>query len=121
MGNGKKLARVPQRCRRHANGSSHPQVLFEAQAPTFRMSVPAVANSLSGGLFMQGIGGLVAVPLVQRFGRLPVLFWSQLLSAIVVTAAAVSPNYASFTAFRTLQGFVNTPPQVIGLSIVNDL
>lgn len=85
------------------------------------MSVPAVANSLSGGIFMQGPGGLVAVPLIQRFGRLPVLFWSQLLSAIVVMAAAVSPNYASFTAFRTLQGFVNTAPQVIGLSIVHDL
>jgi MFS family permease len=110
-----------QRGRRDANLSRHLQVLFEAQAPTFQMSVPAVANSLSGGLFMQGIGGLVAVPLVQRFGRLPVLFWSQFLSAIVVTGAAVSPNYASFTAFRTLQGFVNTPPQVIGLSIVNDL
>lgn len=97
------------------------QVLFEAQAVTFGMSIPAVGNSLSGGIFMQGPGGVLAVPLVQRFGRLPVLFWSQLLSAVVVMAAAVSPNYASFTAFRTLQGFVNTAPQVIGLSIVHDL
>jgi hypothetical protein len=121
VGFGMRLTGVLTTEMRHADSMSHPQVLFEAQAPTFQMSVPAVANSLSGGLFMQGIGGLVAVPLVQRFGRLPVLFWSQLLSAIVVTAAAVSPNYASFTAFRTLQGFVNTPPQVIGLSIVNDL
>jgi predicted MFS family arabinose efflux permease len=97
------------------------QVLFEAQAVAFQMSIPAVGNSLSGGIFMQGPGGLLAVPLVQRFGRLPVLFWSQLLSAIVVMAAAVSPNYAYFTAFRTIQGFVNTAPQVIGLSIVHDL
>jgi predicted MFS family arabinose efflux permease len=97
------------------------QVLFEAQAVTFGMSIPAVGNSLSGGIFMQGPGGLLAVPLVQRFGRLPVLFWSQFLSAIVVMAAAVSPNYGSFTAFRTLQGFLNTAPQVIGLSIVHDL
>jgi MFS family permease len=85
------------------------------------MSIPAVGKSLSGGIFMQGPGGLLAVPLIQRYGRLPVLFWSQFLSAIVVMAAAVSPNYASFTAFRTLQGFVNTAPQVIGLSIVHDL
>jgi len=88
---------------------------------TFRMSIPAVGESLSGGIFLQGIGGLMSVPLIQRFGRLPVLFWSQLLSAIVVMAAAVSPNYAAFTAFRTLQGFVNTAPQVIGLSMVHDL
>lgn len=85
------------------------------------MSIPAVGESLSGGIFMQGPGGLLAVPLIQRYGRLPVLFWSQFLSAIVVMAAAVSPNYASFTAFRTLQGFVNTAPQVIGLSMVHDL
>jgi predicted MFS family arabinose efflux permease len=96
-------------------------VLFEAQAVTFRMSIPAVGESLSGGIFLQGIGGLMSVPLIQRFGRLPVLFWSQLLSAIVVMAAAVSPNYAAFTAFRTLQGFGNTAPQVIGLSMVHDL
>jgi len=63
----------------------------------------------------------MAVPLIQRFGRLSVLFWSQLLTALVVMAAAVSPNYASFTAFRTLQGLVNTAPQVIGLSMVHDL
>jgi MFS family permease len=80
------------------------------------MSVHEVAASVSGGIFLQGPGGLLAVPLIQRFGRLPVL-----LTALVVMAAAVSPNYATFTAFRTLQGFVNTAPQVIGLSMVHDL
>ena len=85
------------------------------------MSVHEVAASVSGGIFLQGPGGLLAVPLIQRFGRLPVLFWSQLLTDLVVMAAALSPNYATFTAFRTLQGFVNTAPQVIGLSMVHDL
>lgn len=96
-------------------------VLFQAQAPDFGMSVTAVSNSVSGGLFMQGPGGLLAVPLIQRWGRLPVLFWSQLLSALMVMAAALSPNYGCFTAFRTLQGFVNTAPQVVGLSVVHDM
>ena len=59
--------------------------------------------------------------LMRRYGRLPVLFWSQFLTALIVMAAAVSPNYACFTAFRTLQGLVNTAPQVIGLSMVHDL
>jgi MFS family permease len=85
------------------------------------MSVHEVAAPVSGGIFLQGPGGLLAVPLIQRYGRLPILFWSQLLTALVVMAAAVSPNYATFTAFRTLQGFVNTAPQVIGLSMVHDL
>lgn len=44
-------------------------VTFEAQAETWHMSVAAVANSISGGIFMQGPGGVIAVPLTQRFGR----------------------------------------------------
>jgi hypothetical protein len=31
------------------------------------------------------------------------------------------PSYASFTAFRTLQGFTATSPQVIGLSVIHDM
>lgn len=95
--------------------------LFEAQTFTFHMSLPDVAHSISGGLFLQGPGGLFAAVIVQRLGRLPVLFWSQFLAAFMVLGAALSPNYATFTAFRALQGFVNTAPQVSGLSIVHDM
>jgi hypothetical protein len=45
-------------------------VLFEAQAMTWGMSIVDVSNSLSGGIFLQGPGGVLAVPLVQRYGRL---------------------------------------------------
>ena len=85
------------------------------------MTVPAVANSVSGGNFMQGVGGILAVPLTQRYGRLPVLFWSQALTAVVVLAAALCPNYAGFVVCRTLQGLFNTAPQVIGLSMIHDM
>jgi hypothetical protein len=44
--------------------------LFEAQAQTWGMSVVDISNSLSGGIFLQGPGGVLAVPLVQRYGRL---------------------------------------------------
>jgi hypothetical protein len=43
--------------------------LFEAQAMTWHMSVPDAARSVSGGIFLQGPGGVLAVPLVQRYGR----------------------------------------------------
>ena len=33
------------------------------------MSVPLVARSVSGGIFLQGPGGVIAVPFVQRYGR----------------------------------------------------
>lgn len=95
--------------------------MFEAQALDWNMSITSSSHSVSGGIFLQGPGGVLAVPLIQRYGRLPVLFWSQVLACITVIVAAVSPNYACFTAFRTLQGFVATSPQVVGLSVVHDL
>jgi MFS family permease len=102
-------------------GMTYGSVVFAEQAETFHMSIPATANSISGGLFLQGPGGLLAVPLIQRYGRLPVLFWSQFLSALWVMAAALAPGYGSFTAFRALQGFFNTAPQVVGLSVIHDM
>lgn len=96
-------------------------VLFQLQAPEWRMSVTAVSQSMSPGIFMQGPGGILAVPLCQRYGRLPVLFWSQLLSLIVTIGATFADSYASFTAMRTLQGFFGAAPQVIGLSIIHDM
>ena len=126
-------------------GMTYGSPLFAAQAPSFNTSVVHVSQSISGALFLQGASGVLAVPLIQRYGRLPVLFWSQLLCALTVTIAAVSiatrswpielldrelicppvrqvsPNYACFTAFRALQGFVNTAPQILGLSMVHDM
>ncbi|KAF2397897.1 MFS general substrate transporter [Trichodelitschia bisporula] len=102
-------------------GMTWGSTLFEAQAIYWNKSIPTIANTLSGGIFLQGPGGLLAVPLTQRYGRLPVLFWSQFLSCIVVIGAACSTSYAGFFACRTLQGFFNTAPQVIGLTIVHDM
>jgi MFS family permease len=39
----------------------------------------------------------------------------------MVIAATFAPTYAGFTAARTLQGFFNTAPQVIGLTIIHDI
>lgn len=33
------------------------------------MTVEAVAHSVSPGIFMQGPGGILAVPLCERYGR----------------------------------------------------
>lgn len=95
--------------------------VFEQQAPVWHMSVPDVANSISGAIFMQGPGGLLAVPLCQRYGRLPVLFWSQFLCLVCTIGAYGASSYAGFTACRTLQGFFGAPPQVIGLSMIHDM
>lgn len=51
------------------NLTSTGTTLFQVQAPTFRMSIPHVAQSISGGIFLQGPGGVFAVPFAQRYGR----------------------------------------------------
>ncbi|OCL03956.1 MFS general substrate transporter [Glonium stellatum] len=102
-------------------GMAFGTVDFEQQSVTWHMSVPAVAKSISGGIFMQGVGGLISVPFAIRYGRLPILFWSQFLACAMVIGSSLAPSYASFTVFRTLQGFFNTAPQVIGLTIIHDI
>jgi MFS family permease len=63
---------------------------------------------------------IIYISLLTR-NRLPVLFWSQALALIMIIAATFSPSYASFTAFRALQGFFGTAPQVIGLTMIHDI
>ena len=94
---------------------------FIQQVPDFKMTPPEISHSISGAIFMQGPGGLLAVPLAQRYGRLPVLFWSQFLTLVVSIGAYGASGYAGFTACRTLQGFFAAPPQVIGLSMIHDM
>jgi MFS family permease len=72
-------------------------------------------------LHRQGPGGLLAVPLAQRYGWLPVLFWSQVCTLITTIGATYAKGYAGFTACRTLQGFFGAPPQVLGLQVIYSL
>ena len=49
----------------HPSGTT----LFQAQAKSWDMTVAAVSLSINGGIFLQGPGGVIAVPFTQRFGR----------------------------------------------------
>ncbi|CAK5272838.1 unnamed protein product [Mycena citricolor] len=82
-----------------------------------------VINNLTSNwsIFLVGWGGITAVMAVRRLGRLPVLFWSQILSLGFLVGATFAPNLNTFTAMRCLTGFFGTTPQVIGLYVVTDL
>ncbi|KAI9739730.1 MAG: hypothetical protein M1834_006449 [Cirrosporium novae-zelandiae] len=95
--------------------------LFEAQAETWNISVSKASTSLNWGIFLQGPGGLLIVPLIQRYGRLPLEFWSQFLTSCILIGAATSPTFVSFTALRSIQGILGVAPNVIGLSIIHDM
>ncbi|KIM42243.1 hypothetical protein M413DRAFT_444680 [Hebeloma cylindrosporum] len=82
-----------------------------------------VINNLTSNwsIFLLGWGGLVAVMLIRRLGRLPILFWSQLLVLGFLLGCTFAPNLATFAAMRCLTAFFGTAPQVTGLYVVTDL
>jgi MFS family permease len=70
---------------------------------------------------MLGVGGVISVPFAQRFGRIPVLWWSMFMSLFMTLFATLSPNNTTFIVARCLQGFFTTAPQCIGLSLIHDM
>ncbi|KAF5380009.1 hypothetical protein D9615_006165 [Tricholomella constricta] len=77
-------------------------------------TTPGVINNLTSNwsIFQLGWGGLLAIVFVKRFGRLPVLFWSQVLALGFLIGATFAPNLNTFTAMRCLTAFFGTAPQV---------
>ncbi|KAJ7223386.1 MFS general substrate transporter [Mycena pura] len=75
----------------------------------------------SDSIFKTGWGGLFAVILIRRYGRLPILFWSQVLGLLFMLGATIAPNLNTFTAMRCLAGFFSSAPQVTGLYVVTDM
>ncbi|KXN80806.1 hypothetical protein AN958_07242 [Leucoagaricus sp. SymC.cos] len=71
----------------------------------------SVINNMTSNwsIFLLGWGGLFAVMIIRRYGRLPVLFWSQVRSL----------HGAHFTS--TYESIYCTAPQVTGLYVVTDL
>ncbi|KAH9950835.1 MFS general substrate transporter [Amylocystis lapponica] len=84
---------------------------------------PGHINNLTSNwsLFLLGVGSPFGVMLVRRYGRLPVLFWSQVLAVGFLVGCTFAPNIKVFTAMRCLTAFVGTCPQVIGLYVVTDM
>ncbi|KDR69466.1 hypothetical protein GALMADRAFT_160462 [Galerina marginata CBS 339.88] len=92
-----------------------------ALANQFDTSVGEINNLTSNwSIFLIGWGGIFAVMLIRRLGRLPVLFWSQATLAFLV-GCTFAPNLKTFAAMRCLTGFFGTAPQVTGLYVVTDL
>ncbi|OBZ77951.1 hypothetical protein A0H81_02079, partial [Grifola frondosa] len=57
-----------------------------------------VINNLTSNwsIFLVGWGGIFAVMLIRRFGRLPVLFWSQVLALGFMVGCTFAPNLKTF-------------------------
>ncbi|KIY62844.1 MFS general substrate transporter [Cylindrobasidium torrendii FP15055 ss-10] len=91
-------------------------------AEEYDTTVGQINNLTSNwSIFLLGWGGLAAVMVIRRYGRLPVLFWSQLLALGFLVGCTFAPNLSTFAAMRCLSAFFGTTSQVTGLYIVTDL
>ncbi|EED15932.1 MFS transporter, putative [Talaromyces stipitatus ATCC 10500] len=95
--------------------------LIVTQALEWDISINHSSTSMNYGILLQGFGGIFAVPLIEAYGRLPIWFWSQVITMFMVLGATLSTSYPVFTTFRSLQGLFGTVPQVVGLSIIHDM
>ncbi|KAJ7592988.1 MFS general substrate transporter [Mycena floridula] len=95
-------------------------------------TTPNEINNLTSNwsIFLLGWGGLFAVMLMRRLGRLPVLFWSQLLALAFLVGCTFARDLKTFTGMCT-ETFIRhalipashaiTAPQITGLFVVTDL
>ncbi|GAA5979068.1 hypothetical protein JCM10908_002794 [Rhodotorula pacifica] len=93
-----------------------------ALAKQFDTTTTEINNLTSNwSIFLLGWGGLCSVPLMKRYGRLPVLWWSQVIGLGFLIGCAVSPNLSTFAAMRCLTAFFSTAPQCVGLWVISDM
>lgn len=86
-----------------------------ALAEEFDTTTTEINNLTSNwSIFLLGWGGVCSVPLMKRYGRLPVLWWSQVLGLGFLIGAAAAPNLATFAGMRCLTAFFSTAPQCVG-------
>ncbi|KAF8591000.1 MFS general substrate transporter [Ramaria rubella] len=88
-------------------------------------TTPEVINkqTASWSIFLLGWGGIFALFFINRFGRLPVLFWTQLLALLSLVGCTFSPNLkvCSNAVLDITKAYAITCPQVTGLLVVRDL
>ncbi|THU91413.1 MFS general substrate transporter [Dendrothele bispora CBS 962.96] len=91
-------------------------------AEQYNTSTGHINNLTSNwSVFLLAWGGFFDIMLMRRYGRLPVLFWTQLLSLAFLIGLTVAPTLPIFAGMRCLMTFFGTCPQITGLFVINDM
>ena len=69
---------------------------------------------------MCGVSGIIWMPLLNSWGRMPVLFWSAILGLGFTIGGVLAPTYEVHYAMRVLQGVTQSTGQTIGLAFIKD-
>lgn len=80
---------------------------------------PGVINNVTSNwsISLLGWGGVISIVFIRRYGRLPVLFWSQVIGLGFLVGATFAPNLNTFAAMRCLTAFFATSPQVAAYTL----
>jgi MFS family permease len=70
---------------------------------------------------MCGVAGLIWMPVLTSWGRMPVLFWSTVLGVFFTLGATLSQTFNTYYAMRGLQSLTQSTGQTIGLTFVQDM
>lgn len=84
-----------------------------------RLTFPCSRRLLvTSNVLLLGIGGLVWIPPLYFWGRLPVLFWTQLLGTLMVLGSVLVTSFNQYYVLRPLTSLFLTAGQTIGLTFV---
>ncbi|KIX94865.1 uncharacterized protein Z520_09555 [Fonsecaea multimorphosa CBS 102226] len=72
-------------------------------------------------VLMNGIGGLVWIPLIYFWGRAPVLFWTSFIGTVLTLATCLVPDFAGYYGLRALMGFFLCSGPAVGLAFIQDI
>ncbi|GAA5829768.1 hypothetical protein JCM11251_007873 [Rhodosporidiobolus azoricus] len=95
--------------------------LLEPQGEEWGLTPNKVNEAGNLNVLFLGIGGLIWIPPLYFWGRLPVLFWTQLIGSFMVLGSALVQDFTAYYALRPLTSLFLTAGQTIGLTFVKDI
>ena len=95
--------------------------LLEAQGEEWGLTPTEVNRAGNLNVLFLGIGGLIWIPPLYFWGRLPVLFWTQFIGTFMVLGSALAPSFEAYYALRPLTSVFLTSGQTIGLTFIHDM
>ncbi|BGP47457.1 hypothetical protein JCM10450v2_003309 [Rhodotorula kratochvilovae] len=95
--------------------------LLGSQGAEWGLSPTKVNEAGNLNVLLLGIGGLIWIPPLYFWGRLPVLFWTQLLGTFMILGSVLVNDFGAYYALRPLTSLFLTAGQTIGLTFVKDM
>jgi MFS family permease len=91
------------------------------QSAEWHVSTSTINESNSLAVVMIGISSLVWIPLLNCWGRGPVLFWSTVLGLFFTLGCILAPTFPIYYAMRALQALTQGTGSSIGLALIQDM